>query len=184
MFRPQLTTKLNVNDPASFLPAAERLLQQYAQSLRELQNPPVFRARRTSAQAVGAAAGVVVVQFDTVDIDSHGWWDATNHRYVPREFGYYLVTASVRISAATAATYCYAYVYKTAAQYEVANVYAPANAIYQTRVQAIVECNGGGIGLTQDYIDIREQQDAAHDIGSSAPNTTFAVYFIGQRTLR
>jgi hypothetical protein len=29
---------------------------------------------------------------DTVQFDSHGWWDAANKRYVPKRAGKYLVT--------------------------------------------------------------------------------------------
>jgi len=57
-------------------------------ALGTLQTPPVVRVSLATQQAI--AAGVFVkVGLDTVEFDTHAWWDAVNKRYTPLRAGYY-----------------------------------------------------------------------------------------------
>ena len=54
-------------------------------------------------QAVGSSN--TKIQWETVEIDTIGGWDATNHRYTPNVAGYYLVGGGVRLGVGTVNSY-------------------------------------------------------------------------------
>jgi hypothetical protein len=63
---------------------------------REIQSPPVLQVELTSPPQVNIASGAyTVVPFNVVRNDTHGWWDATNFWYRPRETGFYLHTWAI-----------------------------------------------------------------------------------------
>ena len=78
---------------------------------REIQAPPVMHVRKTTTQALTAAT-VAKVQFNSTRYDTHGWWDGTNYRWLPKRAGYYQLNWSVGFEhGASANAVCYATLY-------------------------------------------------------------------------
>ena len=72
-----------------------QLFGEYAKVGRQLQNPPTLRRVKNEAQAIADALPAKVT-FAAVGWDTHGYWDATNNKYLPLDFsGYYRVSAKV-----------------------------------------------------------------------------------------
>jgi hypothetical protein len=68
-----------------------RVLVDTARVTREIQAPPILHYYSAGNQALSATTATKVL-LDTKAFDTHGWWDATNNRYVPLRAGYYLLT--------------------------------------------------------------------------------------------
>lgn len=66
------------------------LFRQNAVVTRQIQFPPVMHVSKTDATMTIATATHTKVTHNNIEIDTHGWWDAANYRYIPRETGYYL----------------------------------------------------------------------------------------------
>lgn len=108
-----------------FVRRSRDLWTQAARVTRELQAPPVLHVRRTTAQALTAATPAKV-QFNSTRYDTHGWWDATNYRYLPRRSGYYLLSWSLAFEAgASADANCVAALYTDGGADRAANVINP-----------------------------------------------------------
>jgi hypothetical protein len=63
-------------------------------------SPPVFRVYRNAALSLATNA---VAVFDTVEVDTHGWFDTSTGVFAPQRSGVYRLSWSLRPSAALAA---------------------------------------------------------------------------------
>lgn len=85
--------------------ALEEYIRQVAEVTREIQAPPICVVDLNgSDQSIGGGATTNLVNFITgsaSSIDTHGWWNNSTYRYVPKESGYYLATAHIGLADAT-----------------------------------------------------------------------------------
>ena len=66
-----------------------RALVDTALVTREIQAPPIMHVEKSDAPQALSATTATKVTFNNARFDTHGWWDATNNRYLPQRSGFY-----------------------------------------------------------------------------------------------
>lgn len=82
--------------------ALNDIFRQLALVTHEIQTPPVCVVDLNgSDQSIGGGVATNLVHFITgssSSIDTHGWWNNSTYRYIPKESGYYLVSAHIGLA--------------------------------------------------------------------------------------
>lgn len=133
------------------------------------QRPVFFQVEATDIDQSVSAGSNTTVQWETVQIDTGGYWDSTNHRYTPQVAGWYQFWGSVRYAA-------------NRAQYVALNLEKNGSRVHMVQlnsgdVNTINFSNGSipvPVGLvllngSTDYVDLKfEHKNAAtvHDAGT------------------
>jgi hypothetical protein len=150
-FTTNRTLVLPTTDAAPSLSTTNQAFPQLEQGLSIY---PVFRAHLAGSQNLGGFNTDVKVAFDTVDIDTASWWDATNHRYTPQQAGYYKVSSQIfaapGIGGLTTLTSAYVFIAKNGTVVAQGGVGLAATTLGPTfsGISDIVHCNG-----STDYIE-------------------------------
>ncbi len=111
---------------------------------------PYFSASLSAAQTVTSGSGPNLVNFNTENADSNGWYDnATNYRFTPLIPGKYRIHLQLE-GIGTSVTTAAAYVYKNGSNYARSLNNPTANGFLGVSVSVIVDMNG-----STDYIDGR-----------------------------
>jgi hypothetical protein len=143
-------------------------------------HPPVFVAQKTMVQAVpGGATVESVCQFDTVVIDTHSYWDATDSRYVPARAGYYEVRVNIGFEAApNVGDASWMYLRENGTQ----TYYADSGPATDTTNQQVVSvygafyCNG-----TTDYLDVAMKRTVTgHNTTSNPLYNILTITYLGE----
>ncbi len=153
-----------------------QLFSEYSKVGRQLQNPPTCRRTKDAAQVIADDAAAKVTFAGTTAWDTHGYWDATNNKYVPLDFtGYYRVSAKVSFAPQTVTTASRRVaIYKNNAEYS--SVVLPQESTLRLVVQVadLVYLDGAA-----DQIDIYVICGEACEIEAEAYRTSFAIEYVG-----
>lgn len=140
-------------------------------------NVPYLMVSLAANQSFSTAT-VTRINFDTVDQDSHSWWDAANKKFVPQIAGRYRVSVAVILSGTYAlGNLAAVYVYKNGGAVASA-VAEAAGAVGNVGVGmpgCIVNCNG-----STDSIEARVYSDATSPAvnGSTPPSAVMVIEFL------
>ncbi len=152
-----------------------QLFGEYSKVGRQLQNPPTCRRTKDAAQVIADDAAAKVT-FATVGWDTHGYWDATNNKYLPLDFaGYYRVSAklSFKPQAVTTANRRVA-IYRNNTEYSSVTVPQTANLRVVVLVTDLVYLDG-----QSDQVEIYAICGEACEIEAEAYLTSFAIEYVG-----
>lgn len=175
--------QMNPHMPEIGEPFARRTRELFTESARvtrELQAPPILHVRKTTTQALTAAA-VAKVQFNSTRYDTHGWWDGTNYRWLPKRAGYYQFHWSVGFEAgASANAVCYATLYIDGNSDRAGITINPTTTTSVTAGNSeIVYCDG-----TARYVEVFALCSQNTNILGDQMYTYFCAHYIGDDQLR
>lgn len=180
-----MTFRLNLDPqlPEEKAPLIRRLRELWtraAQVTRELQSPPAMHVRRTTTQALTAATPAKI-QFNSTRYDTHGYWDATNYRYLPLRTGYYLFAWSLGFEAgASANANCVAGLYIDGSADRAANAINPTTTTQITASNStIVYCNG-----SSRYLEVYGLCSQNTNVVGDQTYSYFVAHYIGDDQLR
>lgn len=71
-----------------------------------------FQVEALDTDQAVSASGTTLLEFPTTDFDTGGYWDATNHRYMPQVAGWYFFGGIARMKLTTINTVLQFYVLK------------------------------------------------------------------------
>lgn len=131
---------------------------------------PYMSVRLSSNQNI-TGTSLNKINFDTVELDSNSWWDATNHRYTPQLAGKYLVTATCGVYAISP-TAINCSIYKTG----VASKQNVINSAFVTGTTSIISTSGIiSLNGTTDYIEADGSTNGTGAVfaGAAAPDVTW-----------
>lgn len=120
---------------------------------------PLFAVRTTTDRATSDQTWWRA-NFDAVDVDTHGWWDSANYRYVPQIAGYYQFNWLVGAGGTTIVQY-YSSLWKNGVGVKserVLGISANTSTSIGTPGSYMLYMNG-----STDYVDARGWVDAASD---------------------
>lgn len=109
------------------------------------------------------SAATAKVPLDTTAFDPDGMFDGTNHRFVPRQSGYYLVAAAVRTGTTGSIDIN---IYKKGA----GAAFASFSSQYSGVISSIVYCDG-----ISDYIELYAYTSSARAYSTGAAATFMAI---------
>lgn len=180
-----MTFRLNLDPqlPEEKAPLIRRLRELWtraAQVTRELQSPPAMHVRLLNNQALSAGTPAKIA-FDSTRYDTHGYWDATNHRYLPLRTGYYLVSWSAAFEqGASANANCYAALYIDGSLDRACNTINPTTTTQVTASNsAVIYCNG-----SSRYLEVYAYCSQAVALLGNQTYTYFCAHYIGDDQLR
>lgn len=107
------------------------------------------KARAWSNAGMAAASGARVLTFDTESYDVDNEFDLTTERFTAKVTGYYLVTACVRVGAATDQNIYSLLIYKNATLYTTGRVTASGTGSFQITASDIIPL------AVNDFIEMR-----------------------------
>lgn len=164
-------------DERAFRARSRELWTQAAAVTREIQAPPVMHVRMTANQALAAGTPAKAV-FGAVRYDTHGWWDATNNRYLPKRSGYYHLAWSLAFEqAASANSSCFSVLYIDG------SADAAGNVINPTTTAQIAAGNSSVIyfdGLVR-YVEIWALCSAATNVLGNGQYSYFTAHYLGDK---
>lgn len=150
-------------------------------AIRELDYHPVLTvARITSSQALTANT-LTTVQFNSVIVDTHGWWNGSTYAYTPQEPGFYRCSWAVEIDdTAPIPTTAFGYAQLNGGATPYARVsYGSGAAVISMGGSATVECDGAATALSVSAII---SAATAPVITSAAQyRSWFSIDYIGRR---
>jgi hypothetical protein len=155
------------------------LFAEFAKVGRQLQCPPTLRAVKSGVQAVSVTTPVLV-PFQTLEWDTHGYWVAASSKYMPLDFaGYYRVSAKLSFAPQTVTTgnrRCA--IYRNGSEYS--SVTVPQTSTLRVVVLStdLVYLNGA-----TDYIEIYAVCGEAVDIEAETYRTSLAIEYVGAKQL-
>ncbi len=161
--------------PARLVERLRELFVEYAKIGRQLQCPPTLRMTKSAVQSI-AVTTPVKITFETTGWDTHGYWDATNHRYTPLDFsGYYRVSAKLSFDPQTVTVgnrRCAIYV--NGAEYS--SVTVPQTSTLRVVVLStdLVLLNG-----QTDYVEVFVISGEAATIEAESYRTSLAIEYVG-----
>ena len=152
-----------------------QLFGEYSKVGRQLQNPPTCRRTKDAAQTISTTDPTKVTFAGTTAWDTHGYWDATNNKYLPLDFaGYYRVSAklSFKSQAVTTANRRVA-IYRNNTEYSSVTVPQTANLRVVVLVTDLVYLDG-----QSDQVEIYAICGEACEIEAEAYLTSFAIEYV------
>lgn len=162
-------------DERAFRARSRELWTQAAAVTREIQAPPVMHVRLLNNQALSAGVAAKV-EFDSVRYDTHGWWDATNKRYLPKRSGYYFLQWSCAFEqGASANANCYAALYVDGSADRAFNVVNPSTTLQVTASNTEVVYFDG----TSRYVEVYAYCSQAVALLGNQTYTYFCAHYLG-----
>jgi hypothetical protein len=130
-------------------------------------------------QEYPAGGGATVVQFGSVQLDSHSYWDASNHRYTPQIAGWYWFGGSVRFTTDAAEEgYVASEISKNGTGFTTSNLYSQFQVSSNIISNGMLPLSSGLIYLngSTDYVNVTFRASTACTLSDL---TTIVSHFSG-----
>jgi len=114
-----------------------------------------------------------VVQFNTTNLDSHSYWDGTNHRYTPQVSGWYWLGGSVRFTTGTTDEgYVAVDIIKNGTSFTTDSLYSQFQVTNGEITNAMLPCSSGLVYLngSSDYVNVTFRATTACTLNPSGNN--------------
>lgn len=151
------------------------LFRENRQNVLRLAHPPLVHVEKSSNQTLTGGLNTKITGWGTVN-DTHGYWDATNSKYLPLVAGYYRFTASLSFDVANAVSNVYQVsLFKTGSIY----AYMQGVAVDTSNIGTIQV--GGNVLMDgkADYLEVFGARSHAGDVLASSGNCYLAAEFCG-----
>jgi|TARA_Y100000114_G_C11668708_1_gene282686 hypothetical protein len=126
----------------------------------------VFRVQATDTDLSASGGSVTKITWETVSLDTGGYWDTTNHRYTPSVAGFYLFGGTLRMNASSIVQLVNIIYYKNGAEHIRKQLQFDADRINNGSYAAatsMIELNGSG-----DYVEMFLEVDETVTVHDNA----------------
>lgn len=128
-----------------------------------------FRATMSGDQTLANITNTLI-QFDTENVDSDGWYDPTTYRFTPQRAGWYLIRCVLLFDPAASGS-CQARIMKNGTLLDFVFISLDPGSVRSASVEDLIEFNG-----TTDYIEIQGYQNSGGNLNVDLRSIFVGIY--------